>query len=368
MKRVMLIGLASIAIGACSQPGPGESTTGTGTSSTGNGGSNTGTGGGGAGGSGNAGTGNPSTGNGGGGAGAGGNTTSGDAGAGGSGGNGPGSGGGGSGGIGSDAGSGIDAGTGGGAADAGGGGPLSINDIVPGLDGYYWEVTPSGNTALSGTNYPFGPPAGGCPSGATWDTTGYINTRPVLNVRGTTGQKYTVNVNVRGVVGTRCYTGGIPGSTAAGNPSGPNNTWYAGGQQFNDTFWNTMEIRVAPKVLGQPMQMNGAYDVYFANSFQNTANWCQKEASYETRYNASFPVMGGGTISFVVHDSNCRTLANCGAVENQTSCDTTASRIIDLSGVSPAPMNFTQPRTGSLGGSTYYLQWIWIDVTSLTSP
>ena len=28
--------------------------------------------------------------------------------------------------------------------------------IVPGFDGYYWEVTPSGNTALSGTNYPFG--------------------------------------------------------------------------------------------------------------------------------------------------------------------------------------------------------------------
>ena len=80
-------------------------------------------------------------------------------------------------------------------------------DLVPGLDGYYWEVTPSGNTALSGTNYPFGPSAGGCPTGTTWDTTGYINTKPVLTVGGTSGQKYTINIGVRGVVGTRCYTG-----------------------------------------------------------------------------------------------------------------------------------------------------------------
>ncbi len=69
-------------------------------------------------------------------------------------------------------------GTGGATAVGGSTGEININDIVPGLDGYYWEVTPSGNTALSGTNYPFGPAAGGCPSGATWDTTGYINTKP----------------------------------------------------------------------------------------------------------------------------------------------------------------------------------------------
>jgi hypothetical protein len=50
------------------------------------------------------------------------------------------------------------------------------------------------------------------------------------------------------------------------------------------------------------------------------------------------------------------------------SCDTAAARVIDLSGVSPAPTGFTQPRTGSLANTTYYLQWIWIDVTSVTSP
>ena len=59
-----------------------------------------------------------------------------------------------------------------------------------------------------------------------------------------------------------------------------------------------MEIRVAPKVAGQANQPNTAYDIYFVNSF-NTSAWCQKEATYETRFTASFPVMGGGTITLV---------------------------------------------------------------------
>ncbi len=256
-------------------------------------------------------------------------------------------------------------GTGGAAGATGAGGAaLNIDDIVPGLDGFYWEASPSGNTALSGTNYPFGPTAGGCPAGATWATTGYINNK-VMAVKGVTGQKYTINFNVRGVAGTRCYTGGTPGGSplpaATPNPSGPNSTWYIGGTQFNDSIWNTYEIHVAPAV-------PNAANVYYANYFPNVSNWCQKEASYEVRYDASFAVLGGGNITFTIHDSNCRTLANCGAVENQATCDTAASRKIDMSGVSPAPVNFAQPRTVMLGTTPYLVQWLWIDVTSVTSP
>jgi hypothetical protein len=40
-----------------------------------------------------------------------------------------------------------------------------------------------------------------------------------------------------------------------------------------------------------------------------------------------------------------------------------------MSGVSPAvPASFPQPRSFSLNGTTYYPQWLWIDVTSVTSP
>jgi len=272
-------------------------------------------------------------------------------------------------------------GTGTGGTGTGGCGltPDCIVGTAPnGLDGYYWEMTPSGNTALSGTNYPFNAPnTTTCASGATWDTTGYINTRPVINVKGTTGQKYTININVRGVAGTRCYEMGTPASTATWVDNGPNNGWYSGGKQYNDSIWNTAEIRIAPKVAGQPNQtLNSGYDIYFANSSQNsnpsaagTAQWwCQREATYEIGYNASFPVMGGGTITLVIHDSNCRTLGNCGPTLSQQTCDTSTSRTISMSGVSPAPTNFTQPRTFSLNGTTYEVQWLWIDVTSVTSP
>jgi len=432
VKKVLLacLGVSALAVAACSQEGPGT-TPGTagssgGSSSPGNGGtigqagnsaggttgqagdgaggsSNAGSGGStsgnagngdaGSGGSGNAGSGGNGSGNagrggtngtagaGGGNAGNGGGTAgSGNAGRGGSAGGTAGSGTGtaGRGGTGGSAGSGGTTGTGG----TGGGGALTPDAIVgtapDGLDGYYWEVTPSGNTALSGTNYPFNAPnTSNCPGGA-WNTAGYINTKPVITVKGTTGQKYTVNVNVRGVVGTRCYEMGTPGSTAAGVESGPNNGWYAGGKQYNDSIWNTMEIRVAPKVTGQPNQtLNSGYDIYFANSFQNSNSsaagtaqwWCQREATYEIGYNASFPVMGGGTITLVTHDSNCRALQNCGATLSLQTCSPSASRTISMSGVSPAaPASFPQPRSFSLNGTTYYPQWLWIDVTSVTSP
>jgi hypothetical protein len=256
---------------------------------------------------------------------------------------------------------------GGGATGTGGAACPTIDQLIPGFDGYLWQVLPSGNTPLSGTNYPFGPPAGGCPQTGTWDQQGYIKSETPLAVKGTTGQKYTINIGVRGVVGTRCYTGGKPGSTAAGNPNGQNNTWYEGGAQYNNSIWNTMELRVSPKVSGQMYQTaSSAYDIYFTNSFQNTNGFCEKEATYETRFTASFPVLGGGTITPVVHDSNCRTLANCGSVEQQMTCNTAASRVIDMSGLTPAPTNFTQPRQGSANGSTYQIQWLWIDVTSVT--
>jgi len=256
----------------------------------------------------------------------------------------------------------------GGAAGSGAGGAPD-NNLVGGLDGYYWEVTPSGSNSVPGTNYPFNAPnTSACNMMGAWSGQGYTKTYTPLTAGGVAGQKYTINIGVRGVVGTRCYTGGAPAVTTMGSATGQNNTWYAGGTQYNDSIWNTMEIRVSPKVAGQANQGNSGYDVYFLNSFQNMGDWCQKEATYETKFNASFPVTGGGTVTFVVHDSNCRTLQNCGSVEGQASCNSSAARMIDMSGLVPAPMNFNQPRTGSLSGMTYYLQWVWIDVTSVTSP
>jgi hypothetical protein len=228
--------------------------------------------------------------------------------------------------------------------------------------GFYWEGTCNGNIVIHGRNCPYAPKgstSATCPSGATWDTRGTIVSQ-VLNVKGTTGTEYTVTIQVAGVLGTRCYTGGTP-AVANMTPSatGPNNTWYVGGVQANNSIWNTYELHIAPPVA------DAAANVYYFNAFPSNPNWCEKEASYQIGYTASFKVLGGGTMTFTVHDANCMVQQNCGGDDTATTCS--APRTIDLSGMTP-PATFTQPPKNSVNGTTYYPQWLYFDVKSVTSP
>jgi hypothetical protein len=226
---------------------------------------------------------------------------------------------------------------------------------VPGLDGFLWEATCTAGTA-SGKNCPV-LDVSPCAPGTSWANRGTIRTR-TFTVNGVAGTRYTITIDVRGVVGTRCYSGGAPASTAVPSPIGPNNTWYAGGTQANDSIWLTREIHVDPPV-------SGAANVYYANAFPASPNWCMREATYEARYQANFPVLGGGTIQFVLHDSNCQTQQNCGSDDAATTC--TAPRTVDLSGASP-PATFAQPLVNQVGANTYYPDWLYIDVISVTTP
>ena len=259
------------------------------------------------------------------------------------------------------AGAGGTAAGGGGAGGAGGGGGgITPADIVPDLDGFVWEGTCAGSVTASGKNCPFADDtATSCPSTGTWAQKGATKSKSI-SVKGTTGQIYTVNFEVRGVVGTRCYTGGMPGPGFSTNPvaSGVNNTWYIGGTQYNDSIWNTYQIDVTPPVAG-------AANTYYANAFPMSPNWCQKEGSYEVGYKASFKVTGGGTINFSIHDANCQAQQNCGPNDASSTCD--APRTVTISDLSPAG-TFTQPRTNQIGSKTYYPQWLYFDVQSVTSP
>ena len=82
------------------------------------------------------------------------------------------------------------------------------------------------------------------------------------------------------------------------------------------------------------------------------------------KYTASFKVVGGGTMTFKIHDQNCKAQQNCGKSTNQT--DPCLPRTVDLSGMSP-PATFNQPPSNVLS-QTYYPQWLYIDVISVTSP
>jgi len=251
-------------------------------------------------------------------------------------------------------------GTGGEQGTGGASGALNPKDIVPDLVGFYWEGTCSGNISATGKTCPFAP-AGStsatCPSGSTWATSGSIRDTN-LAVKGTTGTQYTITFDVHGVAGTRCYTGGTPASTTAPSATGPNNTWYVGGQQANDSIWNTYELHVSPTVTGEA-------NTYFLNAFPSNPDWCQKEASYEIKYTASFKVLGGGTMKFTIHDTNCLAQQNCGGNDTDTTCN--SPRTIDLSGMNPAA-TFAQPPTNTVGGTKYYPQWLYFDVKSVTSP
>jgi hypothetical protein len=249
----------------------------------------------------------------------------------------------------------------GGATGAGGTtGTLTPADIVPDLDGFYWEGTCSGNVSVSGKNCPlYDNGATTCASGTSWANRGTIRDI-VKSVKGTTGTPYTINFDVRGVIGSRCYTGGKAATTAASSVTGQNNWWYVGGSpDSNGDIWNTYELHVDPPVSGEA-------NVYYFNAAQPSPTWCQKEASYEVKYSASFKVLGGGTMKFTVHDSNCQGQQNCGSNEASTTCDSPRSSI-DLSGMSPAA-TFKQPPSNVVGTKTYYPQWLYFDVKSVTSP
>jgi hypothetical protein len=251
-------------------------------------------------------------------------------------------------------------GTGGAGGSGGSSAPIVPADIVPDLDGFYWEGTCSGDLSVSGKNGPLLDNGGTtCPSGTSWANRGTIRTITKV-VQGSQGTQYTINFEVRGVVGARCYMGGAPATTAPSTATGQNNWWYVGGSpDTNGDIWNTYELHVDPPVSGQA-------NVYYFNSAQPSPTWCQKEATYEVKYSASFKVLGGGTMRFIIHDSNCQAQQNCGSNEASTTCDSPRSSI-DLSGMSPAA-TFSQPPTNVVGTKTYYPQWLYFDVTSVTSP
>lgn len=242
-------------------------------------------------------------------------------------------------------------GTGGGSAGGSGGG-LTAAEIVPDLQGYYWEGTCAGSIAVEGHNCPMSDASSTCPTNG-------INREKSIPVKGVAGQLYTINIEVRGVIGTRCYEGGTRASSAALNENGDNNWWYAGGTYANPTgWWNTYELHVSPST------GDASGDVYYFNgSDLKNGNACEREATYAVKYNASFKVKGGGMLTFKIHDQNCKGQQNCGTNPDPSSA--CAPRTIDLSGMAASPpANFTQPPANNM----YRPQWMLIAVNSITSP
>jgi hypothetical protein len=260
----------------------------------------------------------------------------------------------------------------------GAGGVITVApaDIVPQMDGFMWIGTCSpgevGAGSLDCYLYPEG--TASCPNATspTYATKGVIRT-VTQTVGGTAGTPYTINFEIRGVLGSKCYSGG---TRRAGDapPAGWNaetNTdgWYEGGTPATG-LWNTYEIHVTPPVLTETKSLSAdkSENVYYLNSMPSTmgVTWCEVHETFPIQYKASFPVIGGGTIKFVLHDSNCKGQQNCGG-PTPANC-TTAHRTIDLTGM-PTPLQTPpSPQQPYKDSNGHYPQWVLFDVTSVTSP
>ncbi len=249
------------------------------------------------------------------------------------------------------------AGTGTSMAGMGAGGMGDLTSVAKVLDGYMWIGTCT-DGAASGLDCPLNDPSSNmCPNPNATDyaTRGEVR-NTMLTLGGDSATTYTITLEFRGILGTRCYTGGTPAAAQlASNPEMQNNGWYVGGTP-TDSKWNTYEIHVSPPVSGEA-------NVYYLNAFpQNPSGWCEKHETFPMKYTASFKAMGGSTLTLVLHDSNCLGQQNCGGPDNQSSCAN--PRTIDLSGMPPQPAGFTQPYKQSNG---FYPQFVEFAVRSVTA-
>jgi hypothetical protein len=149
-----------------------------------------------------------------------------------------------------------------------------------------------------------------------------------FTVGGTPGTMYMMTIQVNGITEAKYYMGG---TRADGNASPPNpdatngiNMFYTGGMPVNVENYNVYKITVKDTT-GTEIQH------YYLNSMPTgTTTLYENHNTFPEGYMASFPVMGGGTISYLETDRNCHAIDNCGAgrAGAGTPCAVNAGRTI----------------------------------------
>jgi hypothetical protein len=264
------------------------------------------------------------------------------------------------------------AGPAGGATGAGGSGP-TVQSIVPTLDGYLWVGT-CGDANSTTKDCPIVSDTGtACVTSTDFTVAGAFKLHTHA-VGGTPGTKYMINFEARGVTGGKTYNGGTRQSTDQNFNQTGNDGWYAGGTP-TVSHWNTYEIHVSPPVPGVPVNNQALTcagcpttpdNVYYTNSLNGMADGLHE--TFPIKISASFPVLGGGTITLLIHDSNCLAQQNCGPNPDQAAmCD--MPRTMDLTGLTTQPpAGFKQPYTQAHTPNPWYPQWLLFNVKSVTQP
>jgi hypothetical protein len=229
--------------------------------------------------------------------------------------------------------------------------------FAPDLDGFYWEGTCVG-TGADGRQ---------CAVASNFDPNNVggctVNLDKSIAIVGDAATKYIMEVEVRGMLGSRCYNGGTRRAGAAAvNWTGANDGWYIGGS-VPSNWWNSYEIHVT----GAPPQ---ATDVFYLNAYYDNKSpsisfdsmTCTMEEVLEVNYKFELEVMGNSSLMLRINDQNCQAQMNCGAYNGVKECPT--PREVDLVGMDP-PATFEQPPINAVGANLFYPQWAYFDVTSV---
>ena len=117
----------------------------------------------------------------------------------------------------------------------------------------------------------------------------------------------------------------------------------------------------------RPRRVTRTKDVYYFNGSDNDGGgYCEREATYLVGYTASFKVVGGGTMTFKIHDQNCKAIQNCGKTIVKTDpCQPRSN--VDLSGMSVQPPATSPAAKQPPKNDNWYPQWMWIVATSVTT-
>ena len=262
-----------------------------------------------------------------------------------------------------------------GAAGMGAGGAPTVESIVPTLDNFFW-LGKCGDAQGSGKDCPVYNDVGAQCATSTknppdWFATGAFRVA-THKVGGTVGTKYVINFDVRGMTGGKHYDGGMRQGTDTNYNQTGNDGWYAGGTP-SPTKWNTYEIHVSPPVPGVAVNNQALTctdcpktpdNVYFTNAFGGIVDGTHEV--FPVKFSASFPVLGGGTITLIIHDSNCLAQQNCGTnTDPAAMCE--APRAVDMGGFAGVPpAGFAQPYSQQHAPNNWYPQWLLFDVKSIS--
>lgn len=189
---------------------------------------------------------------------------------------------------------------------------------------------------------------------------------------GTPGTMYNLTIRVNGITEGKYYMGG---TRSAGTAAPPNadatagiDTFYTGGSPVDFENYNVYKI-VVYNTATPPVEIQH----YYLNSMPpNTGTSFENHNTFPLGYNATFPVMGGGTIMYLETDRNCRAIDNCGAGRAgvSTSCQPQQGRMIPNEAATVIPTMWQGKSVASLNLQTqasqpFHSQIIHVTVTAV---